>query len=66
MNIFYYIQKINLNNMGQRNKNTINGLSERHVSQIIRRNMIQRTEPNSKAYKREKYRYDGEEYNKSK
>jgi len=52
--------------MGQRNKNTINGLSERHVSQIIRRNMIQRTEPNSKAYKREKYHYDGEEYNKSK
>ena len=39
-------------------KNTINGLSERHVSQIIRRNMIQRTEPNSKAYKREKYHYD--------
>ena len=39
-------------------KNTIDGLSERHVAQIIRRNMIQRTEPNSKTYKREKYRYN--------
>jgi hypothetical protein len=42
----------------KRNKNIIDGLSERHVAQIIRRKMIQRTEPNSKAYKREKYRYD--------
>jgi hypothetical protein len=41
-----------------KNINTIDGLSERHVAQIIRRKMIQRTEPNSKAYKREKYRYD--------
>ena len=38
--------------------NIIDGLSERHVAQIVRRKMIQRTEPNSKAYKREKYRYD--------
>jgi hypothetical protein len=45
--------------MAKKDKNTINGLSERHVSQIVRRNMIQRTEPNSKAYRREKYRYDG-------
>lgn len=45
--------------MAKKDKNIIDGLSERHVSQIIRRNMIQRTEPNSKAYKREKYRYDG-------
>jgi len=45
--------------MAKKNENTINGLSERHVSQIIRRNMIQRTESNSKAYKREKYRYEG-------
>ena len=52
--------------MVKKDKNTINGLSERHVAQIIRRNMIQRTEPNSKAYKREKYRYDREEYNKFK
>jgi hypothetical protein len=46
--------------MTHKNKNisTIDGLSERHVAQIIRRKMIQRTEPNSKAYKREKYRYD--------
>lgn len=41
-----------------KNKNIIDGLNERHVAQIIRRKMIQRTEPNSKAYKREKYRYD--------
>lgn len=47
--------------MAKKNKNTIDGLSERHVAQIIRRNMIQRTEPNSKAYKREKYRYDESE-----
>jgi len=38
--------------------NMIDGLSERHVAQIVRRKMIQRTEPNSKAYKREKYSYD--------
>ena len=44
--------------MAKKDKNTIDGLSERYVSQIIRRNMIQRTELNSKAYKREKYRYD--------
>jgi len=41
--------------------NLIDGLSERYVSQIIRRNMIQRTEPDSKAYKREKYRYNKDE-----
>ncbi len=40
--------------------NIIDGLNERYVAQIIRRKMIQRTEPNSKAYKREKYRYDEE------
>ena len=34
-------------------KTKINGLNDRHVAQIIRRNMIQRTEPNSKAYKRD-------------
>jgi len=39
--------------------NIIDGLNERHIAQIIRRKMIQRTEPNSKTYKREKYRYDG-------
>ena len=44
--------------MANKKKNTIDGLSERHVAQIIRRNMIQRSEPNSYAYKRKKYRYD--------
>ena len=47
--------------MVKKDKNIINGLSERHVAQIIRRKMIQRTEPNSKAYKREKYRYNENE-----
>jgi len=47
--------------MAKKNKNTIDGLNERYVAQIIRRNMIQRTEPNSKAYKRKKYRYDENE-----
>lgn len=42
----------------RKNINIIDGLTERHVAQIIRRKMTQRTEPNSKAYKREKYRYD--------
>ena len=45
----------------RKNINIINGLTERHVAQIIRRKMTQRTEPNSKAYKREKYRYKNEE-----
>jgi hypothetical protein len=44
----------------KKHKNTIDGLNERYVAQIIRRKMIQRTEPNSKAYKREKFRYDEE------
>lgn len=47
--------------MVNKDKNIIDGLSERHVAQIIRRKMIQRTEPNSKAYKRKKYRYDENE-----
>jgi hypothetical protein len=41
-------------------KKTLNGLSERHVAQIIRRKMIQRCKPSAKTYKREKYKY-GEE-----
>lgn len=40
--------------------NTYNGLSERHVAQIIRRKMIQKVKPSGKAYKREKYRFAGE------
>jgi hypothetical protein len=47
--------------MAKKKKNTIDGLSERHVAQIIRRNMIQRSEPNSYAYKRKKYKYNGED-----
>ncbi len=39
---------------------TYNGLSERHVAQIIRRKMIQKVKPSGKAYKREKYRFSGE------
>ena len=39
---------------------TYNGLSERHVAQIIRRKMIQKDKPSGKAYKREKYRFTGE------
>jgi hypothetical protein len=30
----------------------INGLNKRHVSQIIRRNMITRTKPSKKVYSR--------------
>lgn len=40
--------------------NIYNGLSERHVAQIIRRKMIQKVKPSGKAYKREKYRFIGE------
>ena len=47
--------------MNDKNKNIINGLSERHVAQIIRRKMIQRSEPNSYTYKRKKYKYNGED-----
>jgi len=36
---------------------TYNGLSERHVAQIIRRKMIQKVKPSGKAYKREKFKY---------
>ena len=35
-------------------KVTIDGLNDRHVAQIVRRKMIQKTEPNSRAYKRDK------------
>lgn len=34
--------------------NTINGLSERHVAQIVRRKMITRTKPSGKTYSRKK------------
>lgn len=32
--------------------NRFNGLSERHVAQIIRRKMIQKSKPSGKAYSR--------------
>lgn len=37
-------------------KNTINGLSERHVAQIIRRMMIQKVKPCGKKYSRNKFK----------
>jgi hypothetical protein len=37
----------------KKSQKMINGLNDRYVAQIIRRKMIQRTEPNSKAYKRD-------------
>ena len=40
--------------------NIYNGLTERHVAQIIRRKMIQKVKPSGKVYKREKYRFTGE------
>ena len=42
--------------------NKFNGLSERHVAQIIRRKMIQKVKPSGKVYKRNKKDYgEGEE-----
>lgn len=32
----------------------INGLSERHVAQIVRRKMISKVKPSAKVYKRDK------------
>lgn len=46
--------------MAKKKVNYIDGLSERHVAQIIRRKMIQKVKPSGKSYKREKYKY-GEE-----
>lgn len=45
----------------KRHIKTIDGLSERHVAQIIRRKMIQKSEPHSKAYKRQRYYYDSDD-----
>ena len=44
--------------MKKSNKNTICGLSERHVAQIIRRKMTEKVIPSKKdkKYKREKFR----------
>ena len=35
-----------------------NGLSERHLAQIIRRKMLQKVKPSAKAYKRKKSKKD--------
>jgi len=36
--------------------NEINGLSIRHVAQIVRRNMITKTKPSGKVYSRKKFK----------
>lgn len=41
-------------NMASNKNNNIDGLSERHVAQIIRRKMIQKVRPSGKVYSRKK------------
>lgn len=41
-------------NLSLRNE-TLNGLSVRHVAQIVRRRMIQKSKPSAKAYRRIKF-----------
>jgi hypothetical protein len=41
-----------------KSQNTINGLSERHVAQIIRRKMIQKSKPSGKLYSRKNQKSD--------
>jgi hypothetical protein len=36
----------------QNNMENLNGLSERHVAQIVRRKMIQKVKPSAKVYNR--------------
>jgi hypothetical protein len=38
----------------------LNGLSLRHVAQIVRRRMIQKAKPSGKVYSRKKYRSNNE------
>ena len=38
----------------------LNGLSLRHVAQIVRRRMIQKAKPSGKVYNRKKYRSNNE------
>lgn len=38
--------------------NTINGLSERHIAQIVRRKMIQKVKESKKQYSRKNYKID--------
>lgn len=44
----------------KKKQNLIDGLNERHVAQIIRRNMIQRVTPSGKVYNRKKFKLDEE------
>ena len=39
----------------------LNGLSLRHVAQIVRRRMIQKAKPSGKVYNRKKYKHGNEE-----
>jgi len=39
----------------------LNGLSLRHVAQIVRRRMIQKAKPSGKVYNRKKYRSSNED-----
>ena len=39
----------------QKKNDSLCGLSERHVAQIIRRKMIQKSKPSGKAYRRIKF-----------
>jgi hypothetical protein len=38
-----------------RNEETLNGLSVRHVAQIVRRKMLQKSKPSGKVYRRIKF-----------
>jgi hypothetical protein len=42
-------------------ENNLNGLSLRHVAQIVRRRMIQKAKPSGKVYSRKKYRSSNED-----
>ena len=39
----------------------LNGLSLRHVAQIVRRKMIQKAKPSGKVYNRKRYKHGNEE-----
>ena len=41
-------------------ENNLNGLSLRHVAQIVRRKMIQKVKPSGKVYSRKKYKLGNE------
>ena len=54
MNLYLYLYQVKT----KKENITINGLSERHVAQIIRRSMIQKSVPSKKNYKRAKFKYN--------